>query len=305
MWSSLYPPMNWDAYKAQWPHAAHSQFVSTPGLRWHVQVMGQGPVMLLLHGTGASTHTWRRMLPVLAQQFTVVCPDLPGHAFTTPHQSLSLSLPNMSGFVDQLLHALHLKPSVVVGHSAGAALGAHWVLQHSRAVAHTALVALNPAWLALPGLAYWLFPPAAKLMALNPASGFLTSKFWATPEKVERLIASTGSRLSAQDLSYYASLLASSTHINGVLSMMSSWNVQALEERLQQLKGPVLMCIGSNDQTVSPSQAHQTALLLPHAQTHFFEGLGHLAHEEDPQQTCEVMLPWLATTQQTKTGRSE
>ena len=305
MWSSLYPPMNWDAYKAQWPHAAHSQFVSTPGLRWHVQVMGQGPVMLLLHGTGASTHTWRRMLPVLAQHFTVVCPDLPGHAFTSPHQSLSLSLPNMSGFVDQLLHALHLKPSVVVGHSAGAALGAHWVLQHSRAVAHTALVALNPAWLALPGLAYWLFPPAAKLMALNPASGFLTSKFWATPEKVERLIASTGSRLSAQDLSYYGSLLASSTHINGVLSMMSSWNVQALEERLQQLKGPVLMCIGSNDQTVSPSQAHQTALLLPHAQTHFFEGLGHLAHEEDPQQTCEVMLTWLATTQRTKTGRSE
>ena len=294
MWSSLYPPMNWDAYKAQWPHAAHSQFVSTPGLRWHVQVMGQGPVMLLLHGTGASTHTWRRMLPVLAQHFTVVCPDLPGHAFTTSHQSLSLSLPNMSGFLDQLLHALHLKPSVVVGHSAGAALGAHWVLQHSRAVAHTALVALNPAWLALPGLAYWLFPPAAKLMALNPASGFLASKFWGTPEKVERLIASTGSRLSAQDLSYYASLLASSTHINGVLSMMSSWNVQTLEGRLQKLKGPVLMCIGSNDQTVSPTQAHQTALLLPHARTHFFEDLGHLAHEEDPQQTCEVMLQWLA-----------
>ena len=74
---------------------------------------------------------------------------------------------------------------------------------------------------------------------------------------------------------------------------MSSWNVQSLEGRLQKLKGPVLMCIGSNDQTVSPTQTHQTALLLPHAQTHFFEGLGHLAHEEDPQQTCEVMLQWL------------
>ena len=297
MWSSLYPPMNWDAYKAQWPNAVHSQFVSTPGLRWHVQVMGQGPVMLLLHGTGASTHTWRRMLPVLASSYTVVCPDLPGHAFTTPHASLNLSLPNVSGFLDQLLGALKLKPSVVVGHSAGAALGAHWVLQHSRAEAKTALVALNPAWLALPGLAYWLFPPAAKLMALNPATGFLAAKFLATPEQAERLIASTGSRLSAQDLSYYAALLASSTHINGVLSMMSSWNVQSLEGRLQQLKGPVLMCIGSNDQTVSPIQAQKAAKLMPHAQTRFFEGLGHLAHEEDPLQTCEVMLKWLALNQ--------
>jgi len=297
MWSSIYPPMNWDAYKAQWPNALHSQFVSTPGLRWHVQIMGQGPVMLMLHGTGASTHTWRRMLPLLASRFTLVCPDLPGHAFTSPHASLNLSLPNVSGFLDQLLVTLKLKPSVVVGHSAGAALGAHWVIHHSHAIANTALVALNPAWLALPGLAYWLFPPAAKLMALNPATGFLAAKFLASPEQAERLIASTGSRLSPQDLSYYAALLASSTHINGVLSMMSSWNVQTLEGRLPELVGPILMCIGRQDQTVSPAQAQKAVKMMPHAQTRFFEGLGHLAHEEDPLQTCEVMLKWQGLNQ--------
>ncbi|NBY72359.1 MAG: alpha/beta fold hydrolase [Betaproteobacteria bacterium] len=297
MWSSIYPPMNWDAYKAQWPNALHSQFVSTPGLRWHVQIMGQGPVMLMLHGTGASTHTWRRMLPLLASRFTLVCPDLPGHAFTSPHASLNLSLPNVSGFLDQLLVTLKLKPSVVVGHSAGAALGAHWVIHHSHAIANTALVALNPAWLALPGLAYWLFPPAAKLMALNPATGFLAAKFLASPEQAERLIASTGSRLSPQDLSYYAALLASSTHINGVLSMMSSWNVQTLEGRLPELVGPILMCIGRQDQTVSPAQAQKAVKMMPHAQTRFFEGLGHLAHEEDPLQACEVMLKWQGLNQ--------
>ena len=297
MWSSIYPPMNWDAYKAQWPNALHSQFVSTPGLRWHVQIMGQGPVMLMLHGTGASTHTWRRMLPLLASRFTLVCPDLPGHAFTSPHASLNLSLPNVSGFLDQLLVTLKLKPSVVVGHSAGAALGAHWVIHHSHAIANTALVALNPAWLALPGLAYWLFPPAAKLMALIPATGFLAAKFLASPEQAERLIASTGSRLSPQDLSYYAALLASSTHINGVLSMMSSWNVQTLEGRLPELVGPILMCIGRQDQTVSPAQAQKAVKMMPHAQTRFFEGLGHLAHEEDPLQTCEVMLKWQGLNQ--------
>ena len=115
--------------------------------------------------------------------------------------------------------------------------------------------------------------------------------------RLERLIASTGSRLSAQDLSYYAALLASSTHINGVLSMMSSWNVQTLEGRLPELQGPILMCIGRNDQTVSPTQAQKAAKLIPHAQTRFFEGLGHLAHEEDPPQTCEVILKWLAVNQ--------
>ncbi len=237
------------------------------------------------------------MLPLLASRFTLVCPDLPGHAFTSPHASLNLSLPNVSGFLDQLLVTLKLKPSVVVGHSAGAALGAHWVIHHSHAIANTALVALNPAWLALPGLAYWLFPPAAKLMALNPATGFLAAKFLASPEQAERLIASTGSRLSPQDLSYYAALLASSTHINGVLSMMSSWNVQTLEGRLPELVGPILMCIGRQDQTVSPAQAQKAVKMMPHAQTRFFEGLGHLAHEEDPLQACEVMLKWQGLNQ--------
>ena len=53
--------------------------VAAGGLRWHVQVAGDGPVLLLLHGTGAATHSWRDLLPLLAERFTVVAPDLPGH----------------------------------------------------------------------------------------------------------------------------------------------------------------------------------------------------------------------------------
>ena len=36
-----------------------SRFVEAAGLRWHVQILGNGPTLLLVHGTGASTHSWR------------------------------------------------------------------------------------------------------------------------------------------------------------------------------------------------------------------------------------------------------
>ncbi len=51
-------------------------------IEWHVQQMGQGPKLLLLHGTAASTHSFRALAPLLAPHFTLLIPDLPGHAFT-------------------------------------------------------------------------------------------------------------------------------------------------------------------------------------------------------------------------------
>jgi magnesium chelatase accessory protein len=60
---------------------------------------GQGkthrrPTVLLLHGTGASTHSWRALAPLLARRCTVVALDLPGHGFTgTPAEAEGFSLP--------------------------------------------------------------------------------------------------------------------------------------------------------------------------------------------------------------------
>ena len=74
-------PLDWDRDGRHWPHREASRFVTSGGIRWHVQVMGcepgTAPVLLLLHGTGASTHSWRGVMPALADRYTLVAPDLP------------------------------------------------------------------------------------------------------------------------------------------------------------------------------------------------------------------------------------
>ena len=94
-------PRYWQRDGGDWPNREASRFVRAAGLLWHVQVMGQGPVLLLLHGTGAATHSWRAMLPLLARHFTVVAPDLPGHGFTDAPATARLSLPGMTWREDE------------------------------------------------------------------------------------------------------------------------------------------------------------------------------------------------------------
>ncbi len=122
------PRLDWARDGRDWPNRDASRFVDAGGLRWHVQVLGpadaDAPTLLLLHGTGAATHSWRALAPRLAHGFRVVAPDLPGHGFTSMPPADGLSLPGMAAAVGALLAALDASPALVVGHSAGAAVGA-------------------------------------------------------------------------------------------------------------------------------------------------------------------------------------
>lgn len=296
MFDSFYPGMVWSEHQDHWPHREHSHFVHAGSIHWHVQMLGQGPCMLLLHGTGSGNFSWRGLLPLLAKHFTVVAPDLPGHAFTSRGQGDALSLPGMSEGLRALMHQLKLHPQVLVGHSAGAAVAAHMVLHHSSMAAST-LVGLNPAWLPLPGLASWLFGPAAKLAQLNPLSAWATAKMAQQAGAVSRWVERTGSTLDPTGLDLYTRVLSNPGHVHGVLSMMAAWRLKPLAARLHEMRNPVCMAIGSQDQTVPPAMAHEARQRLPHAQWVMQAGLGHLAHEQDPQGTADQILRWCGASQ--------
>ena len=291
MYQRFYPGMDWARHAARWPWADCSQFVNAGDIRWHVQRMGQGPVMLLLHGTGSGCFSWRALMPVLARQFTVVAPDLPGHVFTSRGPEGALSLSGMSEGLRALMLQLNLNPDVIVGHSAGAAIAAHMALHHTR-MSHSVLIGLNPAWLPLPGVASWLFGPAAKLAAVNPLSAWATAKMAARPGAVAQWVARTGSTLDTEGIDLYTEVLSDAGHVYGVLSMMAAWRLKPLAARLHQLRNPVYLAIGETDLTVPPALADEACRRLPQAQKWLQQGLGHLAHEQDPLGTARQILRW-------------
>ncbi len=292
--------LQWKSDGIEWPHRENSQFVEAAGLRWHVQIFGENthlPTALLIHGTGASTHSWRSLAPLLARYFKVLSIDLPGHAFTDMPAgnagAWQMSLPGMAKAIGELLVVLNVSPALLIGHSAGAALAVRMTLDGFAKPQH--IVSINGALQPLGGLAGQVFSPVAKLMAALP---FVPSLFaWQAthPTVLQKLIDSTGSSLDAEGMALYGQLVRNPGHAAGALAMMANWDLPQLAIDLPRLTTPLSLIVGSQDRTVPPRQADQLISTWPtlatiQPQLIALPSLGHLAHEERPDLVANHIL---------------
>ena len=285
----------WDRDGADWPNRDSSSFVEAAGLRWHVQRMGEGPPLLLIHGTGAATHSWRGLLPLLAQHFSVIAPDLPGHGFTQSPPPHRLSLPGMAADLGALLRKLEARPEVAVGHSAGAAIVARMCL--AGRMSPRLLVALNGAFMPFGGVANHLFSPLGEIDgAQSIGAARVRLAGFTCRGAVERLIGNTGSTIDPAGIALYRKLVRNPAHVAAALRMMANWKLEPLLHDLPRLTTALVMVVAANDRSISPEVAQQVREILPHAVIERLPGLGHLAHEEQPQLIAHLIERYARTT---------
>lgn len=273
----------WARDGRDWPLAAHSRFVATPGLCWHVQVLGAetAPVMLLLHGTGAATHSWRDCARLWAEHWRVIVPDLPGHGFTTGRPAGGMTMPAIARALGDLLRALAAEPVIIVGHSAGAAIALRMALDH--VVRASALVGVGAAITPIPGLGAALFPTLARLLFVNPLAPHVFAQFASRPGEVARfLLRSTGSHLDAAGIRYYQRLFARPDHCAGAIALMASWDLDTLARDLPRIATPLLLLHGARDAAIAPAGVERAARAIACARLVMLDHCGHLAHEEQP-----------------------
>ncbi|MBE7220326.1 MAG: alpha/beta fold hydrolase, partial [Caulobacteraceae bacterium] len=233
--------LDWERDGRDWPNRPTSRRVVAGGVSWHVQVMGDGPVLLLLHGTAASTHSFRDLAPRLAEHFTVVAPDLPGHGFTGFPGRSGMGLPSMADGISALLAALGgLRPVLAAGHSAGAAVLLRMALDGT--IAPDGIVALNGALLPFRGPMGHVAPGLARLLALNGAVPHLVSLL-AGEDGVRRMLAGMGSRIDRRGIGLYARLMRDPAHVRGALAMMAGWDLAGLERDLPRLATPLTLVV--------------------------------------------------------------
>lgn len=287
--------MDWTRDLPDWPNSAMSRRIAAPPHQWHVQEAGSGDTLLLLHGAGGSTHSWRDLLPILAQRFHVVAPDLPGQGFTRAGTLSRCGLDNMAEDIATLCTTGGWHPRAIISHSAGAAIALRLSeMQVRDGREPSRVVGLNPALGHFEGIAGWLFPAMAKLLALNPLTARLFSAGPPRTARAARLIESTGSRLDPVGLDLYARLIADRDHVEATLQMMSQWRIDPLLGRLDRIRAPCLFLAGARDTAVPPRVAERAAARIPDCRLTPMPGLGHLAHEEAPQDVAALIEEWLA-----------
>jgi magnesium chelatase accessory protein len=253
--------------------------------------MGRGPHLLLLHGAGASTHSFQALMPPLATQFQMIAVDLPGQGFTRLGTKQRSGLEPMGEDLAALCAQEGWSPTAIIGHSAGAALA----LELARTLPSPPgqIIGINPALANYGGPSSRVFSALAKMLAANPFTAGVFSLTGGSMNAVRRMISGTGSTLDPDGLELYRRLVSSRKHVDGTLAMMSQWNLNGLRRALPDLDVQTLFITGAQDKAVQPETAKDAAKLMPQAQVISHNGYGHLIHEEAPDLVVTDILTFL------------
>jgi len=272
-------PPGWESLAPHWPNSWSSRFVDAAGLRWHVQVAGSGPTILLLHGTGAASFSWGELLPLLASRFTVVAPDLPGHGFTPAPDRDLLTLPGMARACGALLTSLDLSPVLAAGHSAGAAIIIRMALDNDPAPPQ--LVGLNPALLPPPALYRELIAPFMHRLATTRLVSAPAAALARRDGVIASLLRATQTSVTPGNRWLYEQMLGSEQRVHDVLTMMAGWSLTDLVADMPRLTVPLHLVAGTRDPWIALDDLRSLARRTPGCTLDTLPG-GHLLHEEQP-----------------------
>jgi magnesium chelatase accessory protein len=279
--------MHWPNDAKDWPLVQYSRQVLHRPHRWHVQEAGEGPLVLLIHGAGGATQSFRGIFPILAQTHRVIAVDLPGQGFTQLGAQQRCGLDHMSEDLLSLCRNRGWAPELIVGHSAGVAIALRmWELglRPKRGI-----VGVNAALGNFKGVAGWLFPMMAKALAVTPFSASIFAST-TTPASIRNLVKGTGSELEPAGLDLYYRLAKDKGHVDATLSMMAQWSLDQLLARLDKIDCPAHLITGLSDKAVPPHVSADAAQMLANARLTELPNLGHLAHEEDPATIAQLIL---------------
>lgn len=270
--------------------AQSSRFVLSKPHKWHVQDSGSGPLVLLLHGAGGGTQSWRHLIPLLNENYRTVAIDLPGQGFTKLGAQQRCGLDDMSEDIAALCAQEGWEPDAIIGHSAGAAIALRMAEDLTPA---PPVIGINAALGNFKGPAGILFPVMAKILAATPWVAHLFTASASRKGSVERLLAGTGSTLAPEDMAFYKALISDRGHVDAALAMMAQWRLDPLLSRLGQHPSRTLLIAGGGDKTVPPQTSQDVAQQMPRATYAELPGLGHLAHEENASAVARLIEHFL------------
>ena len=234
------------------------------------------PVLLFLHGFGASLHTWEPWAQALAADFRVLRVDLPGHGLSPPDPSDDYTDTRSQLLLLALLDRLGVQRVSVIGNSMGGRIAWTMAARHPDRVDRLVLVA--PDGFASPG--YFEYDKAPEV------SAWLQLMRVALPRPLLRLSLAPAyanpAALTDERLDRYHDLLRAPGARAAMLQRMRQTVLTDPVPLLKTVRAPTLLLWGESDQMIPVANAADYRAALPHGTLVTLPGLGHLPHEEDP-----------------------
>ncbi len=276
------------------------QHVRLHGHEVSYRTEGEGPVVVLVHGMAGSSATWERVIPALAERFTVVALDLPGHgASAKPDGDYSLGA--FASIVRDLMVASGYERATVVGQSLGGGVAMQFAYQFPSRCERLVLVGsgglgreVSPLLraLAFPGVEF-LFPVLFASVVRDAGRGVLGGL---------RRIGLRPSAYFTEIWRGYETLVEPENRAAFVHTLRSVVDVGgqrvSAHDRLPLAADiPTLIVWGSDDAIIPSRHAADAHATLPNSRVEIFEGVGHFPHCEAPERFVRVLTDFIDSTE--------
>ncbi|WP_405241263.1 alpha/beta fold hydrolase [Lentisalinibacter salinarum] len=261
-----------------------SQFLEFDGMSAHVAVEGSGPALVLLHGTGASLHTWNGWAEALAGDFRIVRMDLPGFGLTGPHPAGDYSIGAYVRFVDAVTRRLGIDDFHLAGNSLGGRIAWNYAVAHPERVNRLLLVDAS-------GYPLRRTPSLIFRLAALPGIGDALAKL--TPRILYRRsleeVYADDSLVDEALVDRYFELSLREGNREAFLQRVRAASRSARDDpaaALAQIGAPTLVQWGGQDEWIPPEHGRRFAEDIPDARLVVYDDLGHVPMEESPARTA-------------------
>ena len=274
-----------------------SQFLSLQGMQVHYRDEGEGDIILLLHGTASSLHTWDQWTNYLTHDYRVIRLDLPGFGLTGPHPNDRYEVGNDVDFIHNFINQLALEKVHMVGSSLGGRISWEYSLQHSEQVQSLTLInALGypqASWPPAIEMAQW---PVIDSLVANVSPRFMFDiglqeiyfdTSIVTPELIDRYY----------ELAHYpGNMDAFPKRVKAKLDTQSN--------KIKHITVPTLILWGEEDLYFPVERAFDFHRDITNSSVITYTNVGHLPMEEVPEKSVNDLLNFLKTNSSTNKASS-
>ena len=284
------PDRDWATLRTRYL-ATPGDLIDVAGATLHVRDSGprEAPPIILLHGFGASLHTWEPWARLLSDHYRIIRFDLPGSGLSPPDPTGDYSDERSMQLLAALMDRLGIARTTLVGNSMGGRIAWSFAARHPERVER--LVLISPDGFASPGFEYlkktqvpvsvklmrYILPKPLLRMSLAPAYAdphFLTD---ALTDRYYDLMLAPGARTAMIERMQQV-----------VLSDPRPW--------LARITAPTLLLWGEQDHMIPFANAADYLKAIPHATLVALPGVGHLPQEEAPERSAAALRTFLEST---------
>jgi pimeloyl-ACP methyl ester carboxylesterase len=251
---------------------------------------GKGPPLLLIHGFGASTYTWRHVAPELAKNYRVIAVDLKGFGQSDKPFDGRYSVYDQAELLAQLIEDKDLRDLTLVGHSFGGGVALLLALEANQRLDGriTRLVLLD-------SIAYPQNIPVFFRLLDVPLVSQLGVRM--VPPLVQTRVALQiayfdDSKIDPEEIELYAAPLKTAAGKHAIIHsarQIVPEDIAELSERYKTIELPTLILWCDHDRIVPLEVGIKLRRTLPNSTLRLIEDCGHMPQEEQPASTLALI----------------